>query len=278
MVRKIAPSSSTALILRASGHRQRADHTPSTTTRRARRGPLTPSTAPPSPSRCSTRGAVRPREGAFTGGVARKTGLFEEASSARCSRRGRDLGIAMQAKILRALQGRRRSGRLGTDSLCPRGCGSSGDEPELAPHDVRKKSGRSLLPPQRAEPSCAGVRERTTDIPAGWWTISSSDMPAAWEENFRDDDQAAGGPAAVSLARKRAAARVGGSIRSAVFLAEGRRSSSRTCRRRCAEAASPAASGIENPGTPDCPSRPFERELLQQALRKGHSISAAGRA
>ena len=276
MVRKVAPSSSTVLVYGESGTGKeliaRAIHYNSP--RAGRPFHAINCAAIPEPLLESE--LFGHEKGAFTGAVTRKTGLFEEASlSSLFLDEIGDLGMAMQAKILRALQEKevRRVG--GTASI---------------PADVRiiaatNKNLTRLMQEERFREDLyyrlnvltiflPPLRERTTDIPRLVAHFVSRHAAAAGKRIRGIDDRAL----AVLMqyhwpGNVRQPESV---IERAVLLAEGADIALEDLPQEVRQKRDTGPLGIAIPDA-GLSFEALERELLDQALRKGNSISAAAR-
>jgi DNA-binding NtrC family response regulator len=276
MVRKVAPSASTVLIYGESGTGKeliaRAIHYNSP--RAARPFHAINCAAIPEPLLESE--LFGHERGAFTGAVARKIGLFEEASSSSLflDEVG-DLGMAMQAKILRALQEKeiRRVGGTASVNVDVRIIAATNKDLTRLMREGKFREDlyyrlnvlTVLLPP---------LRERTTDIPrlvdhfiarhagAMGKRIQGIDdaalnvlMQYHWPGNVRQLESA---------------------IERAVLLSEGPTIGPDDLPQEIRHRQDAASLGIEIPDA-GISFEAVEKELLEQALRKGKSVSAAAR-
>jgi len=276
MVRKVAPSASTVLIYGESGTGKeliaRAIHYNSP--RAARPFHAINCAAIPEPLLESE--LFGHERGSFTGAVARKTGLFEESSSSTLflDEVG-DLGMAMQAKILRALQEKeiRRVGGNATINIDVRIIAATNKDLTRLMKEGRFREDlyyrlnvlTILLPP---------LRERTTDIPrlvdhflarhsgALGKTIRGIDdralsllMQYHWPGNVRQLESA---------------------IERAALLCEGTTIGPDDLPQEIRRRRDAGTLGLEIPDT-GISFEAVEKELLEQALRKGKGVSAAAR-
>jgi DNA-binding NtrC family response regulator len=276
MVRKVAPSASTVLIYGESGTGKeliaRAIHYNSP--RAARPFHAINCAAIPEPLLESE--LFGHERGAFTGAVARKIGLFEEASSSTLflDEVG-DLGMTMQAKILRALQ-EKEIRRVGGNASVPVDVRIIAATNKNLARMLQEGKFREdlyyrlnvltiLLPP---------LRERTTDIPrlvdhfiarhasGAVKTIRGIDdhalnvlMQYHWPGNVRQLESA---------------------IERAVLLSEGPTIGPEDLPQEIRHSRDGGSLGIEIPDA-GISFEVLEKELLEQALRKGRSVSAAAR-
>jgi DNA-binding NtrC family response regulator len=276
MVRKIAPSSSTALIYGESGTGKeliaRAIHYNSP--RAARPFNAINCAAIPEPLLESE--LFGHEKGSFTGAVARKTGLFEEASASTLflDEVG-DLGIAMQAKILRALQ-EKEIRRVGATASVPvdvrivaatnRNLARLMKEGKFREDLYYRLNVLTIfLPP---------LRERTTDIPRLVDHFIARHAAAAGKRIRGIDDHAL----AVLLQYHWPGnvRQLESAIERAVLLAEGPAIVLEDLPQEVRGKREPGGIGIEIPDA-GLSFETLERDLLQQALRKGGSVSAAAR-
>jgi len=135
-------------------------------------------------------------------------------------------------------------------------------------------SGGSLLPPQRADDLPAAAQGTHDRHPADGGPFHRPPCAAIGQENPRDRRSGPGGPAAVSLARKRAAAGVGDRAR--VFSSRGAGDRPRGPAAEVAREARARRHRDRNPGRRTVPSRP-SRGNSSSRPPEGHSISAAAR-
>jgi DNA-binding NtrC family response regulator len=215
-------------------------------------------------------------KGAFTGAAARKIGLFEETSGSTLflDEIG-DLGMAMQAKLLRTLQEKeiRRVGGTASISVDVRIVAATNKNLARLMQDGKFREDLYYrlnvvtisLPP---------LRERTTDIPrlvdhfirrhaaASGKPVRAIDPQALaalmrhpWPGNVRQLESA---------------------IERAVLLAEGPGLRLEDLPQEVRQGGDEGAFGVEIPDT-GLSFEALERNLLQQALRKGGNISAAAR-
>ena len=276
MVRKIAPSSSTALIYGESGTGKeliaRAIHYNSP--RAARPFHAINCAAIPEPLLESE--LFGHEKGAFTGAVARKTGLFEEASSSTLflDEVG-DLGVAMQAKILRALQ-EKEIRRVGGTASIPADVRIIAATNKNLTRLMREEKFREdlyyrlnvltiFLPP---------LRERTTDIPRLVDHFVGRHAAVAGKRIRGMDDRALA--ALMKYHWPGNVRQLESAIERAVLLAEGSKIVLEDLPQEVRQKPEVGALAIEIPGT-GLSFEALERDLLEQALRKGNSISAAAR-
>ncbi len=276
LVMKIAPSASTALIYGESGTGKeliaRAIHYNSP--RRSRPFLAINCAAIPEPLLESE--LFGHEKGAFTGAIARKLGLFEEASGSTLflDEIG-DLGMAMQAKLLRALQ-QKEIRRVGSNESIRVDVRIIAATNKSLTRLVQEGKFREdlyyrlivltiLLPP---------LRERTTDIPrlvdhfiarhaaGAGKTIRGIDdralavlMRHPWPGNVRQLESA---------------------IERAVLLAEDERIGVEDLPQEVRQKTDAGVLAIEIPDT-GISFEVLEKQLLEQALQKGRSVSAAAR-
>jgi DNA-binding NtrC family response regulator len=276
MVRKVAPSSSTVLIYGESGTGKelvaRAIHYNSP--RASRPFHAINCAAIPEPLLESE--LFGHERGAFTGAISRKTGLFEEASSSTLFRdEVGDMGVAVQAKILRALQEKeiRRLGGTASISVDVRIIAATNKnlarlmKEEKFREDLyyRLNVLTILLPP---------LRERSTDIPRLVDHFITRHAAASGKKIRGLDDRALG-----SLLRYPWPGNVRqleSAIERAVLLCEGPTIGLEDLPQEIRGKGDGAAPGIEIPDA-GLSFETLERDLLDQALRKGRSVSAAAR-
>ena len=276
LVMKVAPSASTALIYGESGTGKeliaRAIHYNSP--RRSRPFLAINCAALPEPLLESE--LFGHEKGAFTGAIARKIGLFEEASGSTLflDEIG-DLGMAMQAKLLRTLQQKeiRRVG--GNDSIRVDVRIIAATNKNLTRLMQEGKFREDLyyrlnvltisLPP---------LRERTTDIPRLVDHFIARHASAAGRTVRGIDDRAL---AVLMQYRWPGNVRqVESAIERAVLLADGAKIRIEDLPQEVRQKENAGVLAIEIPDT-GVSFEALEKQLLEQALQKGRSISAAAR-
>ncbi len=276
MVRKVAPSSSTALIYGESGTGKeliaRAIHYNSP--RAARPFHAINCAAIPEPLLESE--LFGHEKGAFTGAIARKTGLFEAASSSTLllDEVG-DLGIAMQAKILRALQEKevRRVGGNASLSVDVRIIAATNKNLTRLMQEGRFREDlyyrlnvlTIFLPP---------LRERTTDIPRLVDHFIARHAAASGKSVRGIDDRALA--TLMQYHWPGNVRQLESAIERAVLLAEHPMIVLDDLPQEVRQTREAAALGIALPDA-GISFEVLEKELLEQALRKGRSVSAAAR-
>jgi DNA-binding NtrC family response regulator len=276
MVRKVAPSSSTVLIYGESGTGKelvaRAIHYNSP--RASRPFHAINCAAIPEPLLESE--LFGHERGAFTGAVSRKTGLFEEASSSTLllDEVG-DLGLAMQAKILRALQEKeiRRVGATAAISVDVRIIAATNKNLARLMKEERFREDlyyrlnvlTIFLPP---------LRERTTDIPRLVDHFVARHAAASAKKIRGIDDRALA--ALLHYSWPGNVRQLESAIERAVLLCEGPTIDLEDLPQEVRGNREGVTPGIEIPDA-GLSFETLEKDLLDQALRKGRSISAAAR-
>jgi len=276
LVRKVAPSSSTVLIYGESGTGKelvaRAIHYNSP---RAQH-PFHAINCAAIPEPLLESELFGHERGAFTGAVSRKTGLFEEASSSTLflDEVG-DLGVTMQAKILRALQEKeiRRVGGTAAISVDVRIIAATNKN--LARLMKEEKFREDLfyrlnvltirLPP---------LRDRTTDIPRLVDHFIARHAAASGKKIQGIDDRALA--ALLHYSWPGNVRQLESAIERAVLLCEGPTIDLEGLPQEIRGQRDGGTLGIEIPDA-GLSFETLERDLLEQALRKGRSISAAAR-
>ncbi len=276
MVRKVAPSASTVLIYGESGTGKeliaRAIHYNSP--RAARPFHAINCAAIPEPLLESE--LFGHERGAFTGAVARKIGLFEEASSSTLflDEVG-DLGMTMQAKILRALQ-EKEIRRVGGNASVPVDVRIVAATNKNLTRMLQEGKFREdlyyrlnvltiLLPP---------LRERTTDIPRLVDHFIARHAGGAAKTIRGIDDQALN--VLMQYHWPGNVRQLESAIERAVLLSEGPAIVLEDLPQEIRHRRDEGSLGIEIPDA-GISFEVLEKELLEQALRKGRSVSAAAR-
>ena len=276
MVRKVAPSSSTVLIYGESGTgKELVARAIQYNSPRASR-PFLAINCAAIPEPLLESELFGHERGAFTGAISRKTGLFEEASSSTLflDEVG-DLGIAVQAKILRALQEKeiRRLGGTETISVDVRIIAATNKnlarlmKEEKFREDLyyRLNVLTILLPP---------LRERSTDIPRLVDHFIARHAAASAKKIRGIDDRALG--CLLRYPWPGNVRQLESAIERAVLLCEGPTIGLEDLPQEVRGKGDGVAPGIEIPDA-GLSFETLERDLLDQALRKGGSISAAAR-
>ena len=263
LVMKIAPSASTALIYGESGTGKeliaRAIHYNS-----------------PRRSRPFLAELFGHEKGAFTGAIARKIGLFEEASGSTLflDEIG-DLGVAMQAKLLRALQQKeiRRVGGNESIRVDVRIIAATNKSLTRLMQEGKFREDlyyrlnvlAILLPP---------LRERTTDIPRLVSHFIARHAADAGKNIRGIDDRAL----AVLMRHPWPGnvRQLESAIERAVLLAEGETIGIEDLPQEVRQKTDAGVLAIEIPDT-GISFEALEKQLLEQALQKGRSVSAAAR-
>ncbi len=276
MVRKVAPSASTVLIYGESGTGKeliaRAIHYNSP--RAGRPFHAINCAAIPEPLLESE--LFGHERGAFTGAVARKIGLFEEASSSTLflDEVG-DLGMTMQAKILRALQ-EKEIRRVGGNASVPVDVRIVAATNKNLTRMLQEGKFREdlyyrlnvltiLLPP---------LRERTTDIPRLVDHFIARHAGSAAKTIRGIDDQALN--VLMQYHWPGNVRQLESAIERAVLLSEGPAIGPEDLPQEIRHRRDEGSLGIEIPDA-GISFEVLEKELLEQALRKGRSVSAAAR-